>query len=61
MDELKKNFEYRIANAPIVVAKEGGKEYTAKESVTVKGSWSEDRIYCPYPTTDGEKNPNLKK
>ena len=58
MDELKKNFEYRVANAPIVVAKEGGKEYTAKESVTVKGTWSEDRIYCPYPTTDGEKNPN---
>lgn len=61
MDELKKNFEYRVANAPIVVAKEGGKEYTAKESVTVKGAWSEDRIYCPYPTTDGEKNPNLKR
>lgn len=61
MDEFKKNFEYRVANAPIVVAKEGGKEYTAKESVTVKGAWSEDRIYCPYPTTDGEKNPNLKR
>ena len=61
MDELKKNFEYRVANAPIVVAKEGDKEYTAKESVTVKGTWSEDRIYCPYPTTDGEKNPNLSK
>lgn len=60
MDELKKNFEYRVANAPIVVAKEGGKEYTAKESVTVKDTWSEDRIYCPYPTTDGEKNPNLR-
>ena len=60
MDELKKNFEYRVANAPIVVAKEGGKEYTAKESVSVKGTWSEDRIYCPYPTTDGEKNPNLR-
>lgn len=60
MDELKKNFEYRVANAPIVVAKEGGKEYTAKESVTVKGTWSEDRIFCPYPTTDGEKNPNLR-
>lgn len=61
MDELKKNFEYRVANAPIVVAKEGDKEYTAKESVTVKGTWSEDRIYCSYPTTDGEKNPNLKR
>lgn len=33
----------------------------AQESVTVKGTWSEDRIYCPYPTTDGEKNPNLKR
>lgn len=61
MDELKKNFEYRITNAPIVIAKEGDKEYTAQESVTVTGPWSEDRIYCPYPTTDGEKNPNLKK
>ena len=61
MDELKKNFEYRVANAPVVIAKEGDKEYTAQESVTVTGPWSEDRIYCPYPTTDGEKNPNLKK
>ena len=60
MDELKKNFEYRVANAPVVIAKEGDKEYTAQESVTVTGPWSEDRIYCPYPTTDGEKNPNLK-
>ena len=60
MDELKKNFEYRVANTPIVVAKEGDKEYTAQESVTVTGPWSEDRIYCPYPTTDGEKNPNLR-
>ena len=38
-----------------------GKTYTAKESVTVSGSWSEDRIYCPYPTSDVEKNPNLKR
>ena len=60
MDELKKNFEYRVTNAPVVIAKEGDKEYTAQESVTVTGPWSEDRIYCPYPTTDGEKNPNLK-
>ena len=57
MDELKKNFEYRVANAPIVVAKEGkGKEvYCQGERVplrTVLGQ-GEDRIYCPYPTTDG--------
>ena len=60
MDELKKNFEYRVTNAPVVISKKGDKEYTAQESVTVTGPWSEDRIYCPYPTTDGEKNPNLK-
>ena len=61
MNELKKNFDYRVTNAPLVVAEQDGKTYTAKESVTVSGSWSEDRIYCPYPTTDVEKNPNLKR
>ncbi len=61
MNELKKNFDYRVANAPLVVAVENGKDITAKESVTVSGSWTEDRIYCPYPTTDVEKNPNLKR
>ena len=61
MNELKKNFDYRVANAPLVVAVENGKNITAKESVTVSGSWTEDRIYCPYPTTDVEKNPNLKR
>ena len=61
MNELKKNFEYRVANAPLVVAEKDGKKYTATESVTVSGSWSEDRIYCPYPTTDVEKNPNLHR
>ena len=61
MNELKKNFDYRVTNAPLVVAVENGKEIKAKESVTVSGSWTEDRIYCPYPTTDVEKNPNLKR
>ena len=61
MNELKKNFDYRVANAPLVVAVENGKDITAKESVTVSGSWTEDRIYCHYPTTDVEKNPNLKR
>ncbi len=60
MNELQKNFNYRVANAPLVVAVENGKDITAKESVTVQGPWSESRIYCPYPTSDGEKNPNLK-
>ena len=62
MNELKKNFDYRVANAPLVVAKDAkGNDIKAKEQVTVSGSWTEDRIYCPYPTTDVEKNPNLKR
>ena len=62
MNELKKNFDYRVANAPLFIAKDAkGKDITAKEQVTVSGSWTEDRIYCPYPTTDVEKNPNLKR
>lgn len=63
MNELKKNFDYRLANKPVVVAVENGKEYTAKESVpVVKSTWAGDEsIYCPYPTTEVEKNPNLKR
>ena len=63
MNELKKNFDYRVANKPVVVAVESGKEYTAKESVpVVKSTWAGDEsIYCPYPTTEVEKNPNLKR
>ena len=54
MNELKKNFDYRVANKPVVVAVENGKEYTAKESVpVVKSTWAGDEsIYCPYPTTE---------
>lgn len=63
MNELKKNFDYQVANKPVVVAVENGKEYTAKESVpVVKSTWAGDEsIYCPYPTTEVEKNPNLKR
>lgn len=63
MNELKKNFDYRVANKPVVVTVENGKEYTAKESVpVVKSTWAGDEsIYCPYPTTEVEKNPNLKR
>lgn len=62
MDELKNNFAYRVTNTPLVVAKDAkGNDIKVKEQVTVSGSWTEDRIYCPYPTTDVEKNPNLKR
>ena len=64
MNELKKNFDYRVANKEIVVAKDAnGREYKAKEKVSVVNStWAGDKsIYCPYPTTEVEKNPNLKR
>lgn len=64
MNELKKNFDYRVANTPIVVHTDAdGKEYTTSESVSVtKSTWAGDEsIYCPYPTTEVEKNPNLKR
>lgn len=64
MNELKKNFDYRVANKEIVVHTDAdGKEYKAKESVSVtKSTWDGDNsIYCPYPTTEVEKNPNLKR
>ncbi len=64
MNELKKNFDYRVANAETVVHTDAdGKQYKAKESVTVvKSTWDGDNsIYCPYPTTEVEKNPNLHR
>ena len=64
MNELKKNFDYRVANQEIVVHTDAdGKQYKAKESVSVvKSTWNGDEsIYCPYPTTEVEKNPNLKR
>lgn len=64
MNELKKNFDYRLANEEIVVHTDvGGKEYKAKEGVEiVKRTWAGDNsIYIPYPATEVEKNPNLKR
>lgn len=64
MNELKKNFDYRVKNAEIVVHTDAdGKQYKAKESVSVvKSTWDGDNsIYCPYPTTEVEKNPNLHR
>lgn len=59
MNELKKNFDYRVANAEIEVAP----GFKAKESVAVvKSTWNGDNtIYIPYPDTEVEKNPNLNR
>lgn len=59
MNELKKNFDYRVANPEIEVAP----GIKAKESVAVvKSTWNGDNsIYVPYPDTEVEKNPNLNR
>uniref|UniRef100_A0AB33JG68 RagB/SusD family nutrient uptake outer membrane protein n=1 Tax=Prevotella sp. GTC17260 TaxID=3236796 RepID=A0AB33JG68_9BACT len=54
---LKDNFEYRKSNAPLAVA-EG---FTATESVPVTGTWNDNMNYLPYPGSEVEKNPNLKR
>ena len=58
MNRLKENFEYRKANAPLEVAP----GISVKEKVSVTGEWKGDEsIYLPYPNTEVEKNPNLRK
>ena len=59
MNELKKNFDYRVANKPVEIVP----GIWASESVpVVKSTWAGDEsIYLPYPDTEGEKNPNLKR
>lgn len=57
MNQLKINFDYRVANPQIEVAP----GFMARESVTVTDkTWKGDNtIYLPYPDSEFEKNPNL--
>lgn len=59
MNELKKNFDFRVANPGTEIVP----GIVAKESVTVsKATWAGDNsIYIPYPDTEVEKNPNLNR
>lgn len=59
MNELKKNFDFRVANE----AQEIVDGITAKEGVLITNTtWGGDNsIYVPYPDTETEKNPNLKR
>lgn len=58
MGALKDNFDFRLANPDQTIV-DG---ITAKESVVVSGTWQGDAsIYAPYPDTEVEKNPNLKR
>ncbi len=63
MNELKKNFDFRVANADQnIVDPTDGRVYKAKESVdVVKSTWQgAESIYLPYPVLEVEKNPNLR-
>ena len=59
LNRLKENFDYRVQNPEIEVAP----GIKAKESVAVtKSTWAGDEsIYIPYPNTEVEKNPNLRR
>ena len=52
---LQKTFEERVGNPEVEVAL-GVK---VKEGVEVSGTWSDSKVYMPYPDTDSAKNPNL--
>ena len=59
MNRLKENFDYRVANLPVEIVP----GIQVKEQVTVvKNQWDGDNsIYVPYPDTEVEKNPNLRR
>lgn len=65
MNVLKVNFDFRVANAPQVVATDATHgDYTATEGVPVPPgvTWQGDEtIYLPYPTSEVEQNPNLRR
>jgi hypothetical protein len=57
MNRVKDHFEFRKLNPLIEVAP----GIFRKEAVSVTGTWSDSRMYCPYPYTDAVLNPNLKR
>lgn len=57
MYRYKDHFEFRKENPLIEVAP----GVFRKEAVPVTGTWSDDRMYIPYPYSDMILNPNLKR
>ena len=57
MDRVKDHFEYRCLNPEIEVAP----GVYRKEAVSVSGSWSDSKMYAPYPYEDVILNPNLTR
>ncbi|MDR2469888.1 MAG: RagB/SusD family nutrient uptake outer membrane protein, partial [Tannerella sp.] len=57
MHRCKEHFEDRVKNEPIEVAP----GVFRKELVPVEGTWSDDRLWAPYPANDAKLNPNLHR
>lgn len=57
MDRVKDHFEYRKQNPQIEVAP----GIFRTEGVAMTGSWSDSRMYAPYPAVDQALNPNLHR
>lgn len=57
MNRVKNHFEYRKMNPEVEVAP----GIFRKEAVPVTGSWSDSKMYIPYPYQDVTLNPNLKR
>lgn len=55
MNRFKDHFEYRVGNPLIEVAP----GIFRNEKVPVSGSWSDSKMYAPYPFTDSSLNPWL--
>jgi len=55
MNRVKDHFEYRKLNPMIEVAP----GIFRNEKVPVTGTWSDSKMYAPYPSIDSNLNPNL--
>jgi len=61
MYRCKEHFEYRVRNEPIEVAVVDGVPVYRHELVPVTGTWSDSRLWAPYPADDAMLNPNLHR
>lgn len=57
MDRVKDHFNTRLSNPTYTIPGSGG--ITAKEPFGPSGSWSQGKMYAPYPAEEIERNPML--
>ncbi len=57
MDRVKDHFNTRVANPEYIIPGSGG--VTAKEPFGASGTWSQGKMYAPYPAEEIERNPDL--